>query len=134
MENTASAATSSHADAALTTRPVRLLLVGRVKPGAEPALRRVQATFPREAATEAGLVSADDAEVLVRSWRTVSRVRNAITLVQGKGSDQLPRDPRIKQAMAAVLGYPPGGSDEMVNDYLRTTRRARGVVDRIFWE
>jgi glutamate-ammonia-ligase adenylyltransferase len=86
------------------------------------------------AAGEAGLLSADDADVLVRSWRTVSRVRNAITLVQGKGSDQLPRDPRTRAAMAAVLGYPPGGSDEMTNDYLRTTRRARAVVDRVFWE
>ena len=28
----------------------------------------------------------------------------------------------------------PGRSDEMVNDYLRTTRRARAVVDRVFWE
>ena len=55
MQNAASGATSSPADAALTTRPVRLLLVGRVKPGAEPALRRVQAAFPRAAATEAGI-------------------------------------------------------------------------------
>jgi hypothetical protein len=56
MERTSSpSATSSLADATLTTRPVRLLLVGRVKPGAEPALRRVQAGFPREAATEAGI-------------------------------------------------------------------------------
>ena len=48
-------AASSLAGSALTTRPVRLLLVGRVKPGAEPALRRVQAGFPREAATDAGI-------------------------------------------------------------------------------
>lgn len=46
---------SSRSDAALTPRPVRLLLVGRVKPGAEPALRRVQAEFPRDAAAEAGI-------------------------------------------------------------------------------
>jgi hypothetical protein len=46
---------STHPEAALTTRPVRLLLVGRVKPGAEPALRRVQAAFPRDAATAAGI-------------------------------------------------------------------------------
>jgi [glutamine synthetase] adenylyltransferase / [glutamine synthetase]-adenylyl-L-tyrosine phosphorylase len=85
------------------------------------------------AAAAAGLLTADDADVLVRSWRMVSQVRNAVTLVQGKGSDQLPRDPRTKTAMAAVLGYPPGGSDEMVNDYLRVTRRASSVVDRIFW-
>ncbi len=63
----------------------------------------------------------------------MSRVRNAVTLVQGKGSDQLPSDPRTRTTMAAVLGYPPGGSDEMVNDYLRTTRRASAVVDRVFW-
>jgi hypothetical protein len=56
MENSTSVSNqSSRPDAALTTRPVRLLLVGRVKPGAEPALRRVQATFPREAAVEAGI-------------------------------------------------------------------------------
>ena len=56
MEHTSSpSASTSLTDATLTTRPVRLLLVGRVKPGAEPALRRVQAGFPREAATEAGI-------------------------------------------------------------------------------
>jgi glutamate-ammonia-ligase adenylyltransferase len=60
-------------------------------------------------------------------------VRNAITLVLNKAGDQLPSDPRTLAAMAAVLGYPPGGTDEMVNDYLRTTRRARAVVDRVFW-
>jgi glutamate-ammonia-ligase adenylyltransferase len=102
--------------------------------GAEPGLRTPRTLDALGAAGEAGLLSAEDADVLVRSWRTVSRVRNAITLVQGKGSDQLPRDPRTKVAMAAVLGYPPGGGDEMVNDYLRTTRRARAVVDRVFWE
>ena len=72
--------------------------------------------------------------MLVRAWRTVSRLRNAITLVLGKGSDQVPRDLRARAAAAAVLGYQPGASDEMVNDYLRITRRARAVVERIFWE
>jgi glutamate-ammonia-ligase adenylyltransferase len=98
-----------------------------------PELRTPRTLDALAAAAAAGLLSADDADVLVRSWRTVSRVRNAVTLVQGKGSDQLPRDPRTKTAMAAVLGYPPGGSDEMVNDYLRITRRASSVVDRVFW-
>lgn len=56
MENIPSGSNqSSHTDTALTPRPLRLLLVGRVKPGAEPALRRVQAAFPRDAATEAGI-------------------------------------------------------------------------------
>jgi [glutamine synthetase] adenylyltransferase / [glutamine synthetase]-adenylyl-L-tyrosine phosphorylase len=85
------------------------------------------------AAASAGLLTVADAEVLSRSWRTVSRVRNAITLVLNKGGDQLPSDPRTLAAVASVLGYPPGGTDEMVNDYLRTTRRASAVVDRVFW-
>jgi hypothetical protein len=41
--------------AALTPRPLRLMLIGRVKPGAEPALREVQAEFPLDAAEEAGI-------------------------------------------------------------------------------
>jgi hypothetical protein len=42
-------------EAALTPRPIHLLLVGRVKPGAEQALREVQARFPLDAAAEAGI-------------------------------------------------------------------------------
>jgi glutamate-ammonia-ligase adenylyltransferase len=64
----------------------------------------------------------------------VSRLRNAITLVTGRSGDQVPRDARERSAVSLILGYGPGRSDEMVNDYLRTTRRARAVVDRIFWE
>jgi glutamate-ammonia-ligase adenylyltransferase len=101
--------------------------------GAVPGLRTPRTLDALGAAAAAGLLSAEDADVLVRSWRMVSRVRNAITLVQGRAGDQLPRDPRTKVATAAVLGYPPGGSDEMLNDYLRITRRARAVVDRVFW-
>jgi hypothetical protein len=41
--------------AALTPRPLRLLLIGRVKPGTEAALRETQARFPCDAAIEAGI-------------------------------------------------------------------------------
>ena len=43
------------------------------------------------------------------------------------------KDTRERAAVARILGYSAGGTDEMVNDYLRTTRLARGVVDRVFW-
>ena len=71
--------------------------------------------------------------MLVRGWRWVSRVRNAVTLVRGKGSDQLPHDIRERAAVANVLGYPAGATDEMVNDHLRTMRVSHAVVDRVFW-
>ncbi len=51
----ASASTRQQPESALTPRPLRLLLVGRVKPGAEPGLRAIQAQFPVAVAEEAGI-------------------------------------------------------------------------------
>ena len=79
------------------------------------------------------MIGPADADELATAWRLVSRVRNAVTLVRGKPGDSLPRDAREKAAVASLLGYQAGGSDAMVNDYLRTTRRAHAVVERIFW-
>ncbi len=102
--------------------------------GAVPALRSPRTLTALDAARDADLLSAADHDALDRAWRTVSRLRNAITLVTGKSGDQLPRDARERAAVASILGYGLGRSDEMVNDFLRTTRRARVVVDRVFWE
>jgi glutamate-ammonia-ligase adenylyltransferase len=85
------------------------------------------------AAREAGLLDDADASVLAEGWRAVSRVRNAITLVKGSASDQLPNDIRDRAAVASVLGYPAGATDAMVNDLLRRMRMSREVVDRVFW-
>lgn len=101
--------------------------------GAHPGLRSTRTVEALTAAGVEGLLAPLDVEALVLAWRTVSRVRNAITLVRGKPSDQLPRDARERAAVSSVLGYPPGSSDVMVNDYLRTTRRAHDVVERVFW-
>ncbi len=102
--------------------------------GTVESLRTPQTLPALEAAAAAGLVSEDDARTLAQAWRLVSRVRNAVTLVRGRAADQLPRDARERAAVARVLGYPQGASDQMVNDYLRTTRRAHAVVERVFWE
>ncbi|GAA4382056.1 bifunctional [glutamine synthetase] adenylyltransferase/[glutamine synthetase]-adenylyl-L-tyrosine phosphorylase [Nocardioides caricicola] len=101
--------------------------------GSVPALRTSRTLEALAAAREAGLIDEDDASVLAQSWRRVSRVRNAVTLVRGKPSDELPRDVRERAAVASILGYPAGSSDAMVNDQLRYTRLARAVVERIFW-
>ncbi len=101
--------------------------------GAVEGLRTTRTLEALEAARVAGLIDDEDAEALTFGWRTVSRIRNAITLVRGKPGDQLPRDTRERAAVASILGYPPGDSDAMVNDYLRITRHSHAVVDRIFW-
>ena len=98
-----------------------------------PGLRTSRTLEALAAAQQADLISESDAETLARGWRTVSRVRNAITLVRGRGSDTLPHDIRERAAVANVLGYPPGSTDEMSNDLLRTMRVSHAVVDRVFW-
>jgi len=102
--------------------------------GSVAGLRTPRTIEALAAAHDAGLLDEDDASVLQQTWRRVSRVRNAITLVRGKPSDELPRDARERAAVAAILGYPAGSTDAMVNDQLRYMRLARGVVDRVFWE
>lgn len=116
------------ADVEWTVQLLQMRHAGRVE-----GLRTPQTLAALEAAVEADLVGREDADTLAEAWRLVSRLRNAVTLVRGKPSDQLPRDARERAAVAAVLGYDPGSSDVMVNDYLRTTRRAHAVVEKVFW-
>lgn len=117
------------ADVEWTVQLLQMRHAGRVE-----GLRTPQTLPALEAAAAADLVAEEDAATLAEAWRLVSRVRNAVTLVRGRPSDQLPRDARERDAVARVLGYPQGSSDQMVNDYLRTTRRAHAVVERVFWE
>ena len=39
----------------------------------------------------------------------------------------------VAAAVSMVLGYEAGESDKLLNDYLRTTRHAHAVVERVFW-
>lgn len=85
------------------------------------------------AAVEAGILAEQDATSLREAWLLASRARNATVLVRGKPADQLPPDHRDRAAVARILGYGPGETTAMVNDYQRTARLAHGVVERLFW-
>ena len=102
--------------------------------GQHAPLRTPRTLEALDGAVAEGLMDAGDAAELARAWRSASRLRNAIVQVRGKSADSLPRDARERAAVAHVLGYGPGGSDEMLNDHLRLTRHASAVVDRLFWE
>lgn len=101
--------------------------------GQIPELRTTRTLDALSAAARHGLIEEEDSISLQQAWRFASRARNATVQVRGKPSDQLPRDARERAAVASILGYGPGLTDEMANDHLRTARRARAIVDRIFW-
>ncbi len=101
--------------------------------GRIPELRTTKTLEALQVAVEHDLIDLADAEGLAEAWRFASRARNATVQVRGKPADQLPRDARERAAVAAILQYGPGQSDDMLNDYLRSARRARAIVDRVFW-
>ncbi|TAK69239.1 MAG: bifunctional [glutamine synthetase] adenylyltransferase/[glutamine synthetase]-adenylyl-L-tyrosine phosphorylase [Actinomycetota bacterium] len=86
------------------------------------------------AAEAAGLFDDQDAEALLGAWRIASRVRNAAMLVRGRPVDSVPSDLRELRAVAHVLGYGPSDSGRLLDDYRRLTRRARSVVERVFYQ
>ncbi|MGH4001083.1 MAG: bifunctional [glutamine synthetase] adenylyltransferase/[glutamine synthetase]-adenylyl-L-tyrosine phosphorylase, partial [Pseudonocardiaceae bacterium] len=97
------------------------------------ALRTQSTSAALRAAADAGLLITSDAEALLAAWRLATRTRNALTLVRGKQTDQLPGSGRELLAVARALGRSCGTDPgKVVDEYRRTTRRARIVVERAF--
>ncbi|MEU8796724.1 bifunctional [glutamine synthetase] adenylyltransferase/[glutamine synthetase]-adenylyl-L-tyrosine phosphorylase [Spirillospora sp. NPDC048819] len=97
-----------------------------------PGLRTTRTLDALDAAVGARLLDAEDAAVLEEAWCLATRIRGAIMLVRGRASDLLPTDHhRERSAVTRVLGYP--GAGDLLEDHRRHTRRARAVVDRVFY-
>ncbi len=82
---------------------------------------------------ELGLMSIADRDVLIRAWMLASEVRNALMLVRAKASDLIPADYVELSAVTYLMGYRSDKAGELEQDYLRATRRARAVMERIFY-
>ena len=103
-----------------------------------PALRTPSTTGAILAAREGELLEASDATILLDAWDMATRIRAANTLASGRMSgvklDVLPRDSAELRALAAILGYGSGGLTALEEDWLRAGRKARAVMERLFWE
>ncbi|MFB6621659.1 MULTISPECIES: bifunctional [glutamine synthetase] adenylyltransferase/[glutamine synthetase]-adenylyl-L-tyrosine phosphorylase [unclassified Streptomyces] len=100
---------------------------------AEPGLRTTRTRDALRAAHAAGLIPTEEAQTLDEAWVLATRVRNAVMLVRGRPGDTFPSDPRELAAVGRYLGYEAGHVGEMVDDYRRITRRARAVVEELFY-
>lgn len=101
---------------------------------AVPGLQTTRTLDALHAAVEADLVSASDAEELEAAWRLVSRIRNAVVLMRGKAAESMVEHAGERAGVAHLLGYGMDQGELLNDDYLRTTRHARKVVERIFYE
>ncbi len=97
------------------------------------ALRTTRTLTALTAAQQAGLIDRNDAAALAASWRLATRIRNAVVLLRGRPSDVLPAKQAELAAVARILGYPPDASQDLIEDYRRTARRARAVMERLFY-
>ncbi|MFF8376369.1 bifunctional [glutamine synthetase] adenylyltransferase/[glutamine synthetase]-adenylyl-L-tyrosine phosphorylase [Streptomyces sp. NPDC015661] len=99
----------------------------------EPGLRTPRTREALAAAHAAGLIPTEEAQTLDEAWVLATRVRNAVMLVRGRPGDTFPSQPRELAAVGRYLGYEAGHVGEMVDDYRRITRRARAVVEELFY-
>ena len=102
-----------------------------------PGLQTTRTGEAMAAAVQAGLLAADDAAALMAAWVLAARIRNAIVLVRGfrhHPGDTLPTKHGELTAVARLLGYPPGDAAQALEqDYRRATRRARAVMEPVFY-
>ncbi|MCX4509450.1 bifunctional [glutamine synthetase] adenylyltransferase/[glutamine synthetase]-adenylyl-L-tyrosine phosphorylase [Streptomyces sp. NBC_01619] len=99
----------------------------------EPGLRTTRTREALAAAHAAELISTEDAQILDDAWVLATRVRNGVMLVRGRAGDTFPSDGRELGAVGRYLGYGSGHVGEMVDEYRRATRRARAVVEELFY-
>lgn len=97
-----------------------------------PALRETSTLKALDVIGEAGLIPDEDVAQLRDAWLTATRARNALVLVRGRPTDQLPGPGRQLNAVAAAAGWPDGNGGEFLDNYLRVTRRAKAVVSKVF--
>jgi glutamate-ammonia-ligase adenylyltransferase len=112
-------------------------------------LRTTRTLAALDAAVGGGLVETSDAAALRAAWSFAARIRNAIMLVRGRPGDTIPAKHDELTAVARLLGYKPTEADPdhpsgasswsdtpaaaLEEDYRRTGRRARLVMDRLFY-
>ncbi len=97
-----------------------------------PALHNTSTLESLAAIGAAELIAEGDVELLRQAWLTATRARNALVLVRGKPTDQLPGPGRQLNAVAVAAGWDSGDGGEFLDNYLRVTRRAKAVVRKVF--
>jgi glutamate-ammonia-ligase adenylyltransferase len=97
-----------------------------------PSLHNTSTLQSLDAIGAAELIAEGDVDLLRKAWLTATRARNALVLVRGKPTDQLPGAGRQLNAVALAAGWDTDDGGEFLDNYLRVTRRAKTVVRKVF--
>ena len=100
---------------------------------AHPELRATNTMAGLAAAERLGLVTSEQADTLRAAWTQAARLRNAVLLWKGRPGDAVPGDVREADGVGRIVGREPGTGATLTEAYLRQSRRARAVVDEVFY-
>ena len=100
---------------------------------AHPTLRTTSTGPALLGAVQADVLGADDAAILVRAWDLASQLRDAGILWLGRAVESVPSAFRDAEGMARVMGRAPGSGSELAQEWRAAARRARAVVERLFY-
>jgi [glutamine synthetase] adenylyltransferase / [glutamine synthetase]-adenylyl-L-tyrosine phosphorylase len=104
----------------------------QMQQGSKNESLRITATLPAlRACVKAELISETDAKSLSESWTLATWIRNAQMLSRAKANDQIPTDINELSAIAFTLNQK--SHSQLIEDYRRITRRARLVMEKIFY-
>lgn len=98
-----------------------------------PALRTPSTLDALAAAVAEGLLDPSDAGALAAAYEFCARLRNVLFLRTGRRRDSLPTDPMEAARVGRAFGYSATPRTSLREDYRRLTRRARKVVERVFY-
>lgn len=98
-----------------------------------PLLRTTSTVAALNGAVEAGVLAPDDAAALAQSHAFCSRARDYRFLLNGSPNESLPTDSVEAARLARMLGYVTRPQTTLRDDYRRITRRARRVMERVFY-
>jgi glutamate-ammonia-ligase adenylyltransferase len=99
----------------------------------DPSIRTPSTVDAVAALEAAGLLPPDEAAALADAYRFCAAARNRLFLREGRGRDSLPSDADEAARLARSLGYHTNPRSELREEYRRVTRRARRVMERVFY-
>ena len=108
-------------------------LLQRMHGHAHPELRVTGTLEALEAAAALGLVSADDAARLREAFLFLMQLRNRIFFLFAKPVDALPTKPEELEALGIAMGSRSQPRQEIEERFLRVSRRARKVAERLIY-
>ncbi len=98
-----------------------------------PTLRTTSTLPALHGLAQARLISSGDHATLADAWIQADATRDAAMLFRGRAVESVPTDVREADGTARIMGLPPGSGQELAENYRRVGRRARAVVDRLFY-